>query len=369
MPAPIRVAQWATGAIGRTCLRAVLDAPEFELVGLLVYSDDKAGLDAGDIARRPRTGVRATTEVAELLETPADVVIHTPRIQVPYSRHDDDICRLLRSGKNVITTAGHHYPAAHGPEREHMFRDAAEAGGATLFGTGVSPGVIGERITLALTSAVLDLDAVSITEVVDTRGMRAPDFVFDVMGMGRRPEDFVSAAFGAETEHQLAALYRDLFSETLAFIADELGIADYRLVADHEVLAALTDLDVAAGPIAAGTVASTCWRWHVVAGGRRLVTLAINWTMEPDRPEYRDAPHWRIRISGRPNIDVAIDIDVTPDPSRATYAGQFMTVGPVIQAIPEVVAAPPGILRVGTFTTRRRGSDLARRTVTTNQED
>ncbi|MBL8629538.1 MAG: hypothetical protein JNM81_07910, partial [Rhodospirillaceae bacterium] len=60
-----RVIQWATGSIGKTCLRAIIDHPDLELAGLYVYSDRKAGQDAGDIARRPKTGIIATKSVDE----------------------------------------------------------------------------------------------------------------------------------------------------------------------------------------------------------------------------------------------------------------------------------------------------------------
>lgn len=67
MSDPIRVAQWATGAIGKTALRGIIDRPDLELVGLYVYSDAKAGRDAGDIARRAPTGVIATRDVDEII--------------------------------------------------------------------------------------------------------------------------------------------------------------------------------------------------------------------------------------------------------------------------------------------------------------
>ena len=35
MSDPIRVAQWATGAIGKTALRGIIDRPDLELVGPL----------------------------------------------------------------------------------------------------------------------------------------------------------------------------------------------------------------------------------------------------------------------------------------------------------------------------------------------
>ena len=55
-----RVIQWATGAMGKTCLRAILDHPDLELAGLYVHSDRKVGRDAGEIARRQTTGILAT---------------------------------------------------------------------------------------------------------------------------------------------------------------------------------------------------------------------------------------------------------------------------------------------------------------------
>src|SRR3954454_22084061 len=182
-----RVISWATGSIGKTCLRAVLDSPECELVGLYVYGEGKAGKDAGAIARRPLTGVIATRDIEEILALDADVVIHSPRLQLPYELHDDDICRLLRSGKNVITTARNHSPAAHGADRAALFTRACADGGTTLFGVGVSPGVIGERLALALTRVAVRLDRVEIDEVLDARAMPDPDFVFNVMGMGADP--------------------------------------------------------------------------------------------------------------------------------------------------------------------------------------
>ena len=179
-----RVVQWATGAVGKTCLRAVLDHPDLSLAGVYVYSDRKAGRDAGAIARYPDTGIIATREIGEILALDADVVIHTARLQLPYTQHDSDICALLRSGKNVITTAGQHYPAAHGPARLAMFDEAARAGGVTLYGTGMNPGYVLERLVLGLTGVCTDVRRIEVVELLNAASMPDPDFVFTVMGMG-----------------------------------------------------------------------------------------------------------------------------------------------------------------------------------------
>ena len=89
-----RVIQWATGSMGKACLRAVINHPDLDLVGVRVYAKSKEGMDAGDIARCGPTGVKATSRMDEILTLDADVVLHCPRIQPPYTHHNQDICRL-----------------------------------------------------------------------------------------------------------------------------------------------------------------------------------------------------------------------------------------------------------------------------------
>ena len=43
-----RVIQFATGNVGTLALRAIIEHPDLELVGLWVHSPDKAGRDAGE---------------------------------------------------------------------------------------------------------------------------------------------------------------------------------------------------------------------------------------------------------------------------------------------------------------------------------
>src|SRR4051794_5502350 len=108
-----RVIQWATGAMGTDMLRQVIDHPDLELVGVRVYSDEKHGVDAGDLADRPRTGVKATNDPQAVFDLDAAVVLHTPLYVFERGPADDDVLALLRSGKNVISnTTGFFWPPA-----------------------------------------------------------------------------------------------------------------------------------------------------------------------------------------------------------------------------------------------------------------
>ena len=52
-----KVIQWATGVVGKAALTGIIRHPRLELAGVRVYSEEKEGVDAGDLAGLPATGV------------------------------------------------------------------------------------------------------------------------------------------------------------------------------------------------------------------------------------------------------------------------------------------------------------------------
>lgn len=331
-----RVIQWATGAMGRTALRRIIDHPDLELAGVFVFSEAKAGRDAGELARRPPTGVIATNDIEEILAIQADVVIHTPRITSPYDAQNADVIRLLASGKNVISTAGFHWPQGHGPAYAGPLLAAAKAGGSTLAGLGVNPGAIVERIALTATGLCAEFERLTVRETVDASHMTSRAFVFDMMGFGQDP------AQGDITTGPLAAMYSELFGEVLAFSAHALGRTVERIEPDHRLTLAPRDIVIAAGQIAEGHVAATEWRWRAVFAGGGEMWLSILWTSDPALHGETPTGHWLVEIEGRPNIRLTLDIqegDPTAPPARALTDA---TMAVALRGIPDVCAAPAG---------------------------
>ncbi len=72
----IRVIQWSTGNIGTHALRAIIQHPEMELVGLWVHGADKQGKDAGVLAGLAPCSILATNDADVLLALDADVVCY-----------------------------------------------------------------------------------------------------------------------------------------------------------------------------------------------------------------------------------------------------------------------------------------------------
>lgn len=334
-----RVVQWATGSMGKTCLRAVLDSPDCELVGLFVYNPAKAGVDAGEIARRPATGVLATSSIDEILALDADVVLHCPMLASPYDGHDGDVKRLLESGKNVISINNYFHPWALGEAYAQVLEASARKGGATLAGVGVNPGWAAEKVAAAVAGVSLRLDHVATTEVIDCSGIPNAAYVFGALGMGADPA-------GLDLKDgRLARTFTDMYAQSVAALAGKLGIELDAVESDHAVTLADQDLDVRAGVVRAGTVAATTWRVHGLAAGVRRITHAVNWVMDMSLPAFAGKPHWEIELTGLPGVRLSMDLTETNEPGVRTKPEQYAVAGMVMAAIPKVVAAPPGIWR------------------------
>lgn len=333
----IRVIQWASGSMGRTAMRMVIDHPEMDLVGTLIYSGKKRGIDVGEIAKRPPTGVLATDDIDEIIKTDADVVIHMPRITLPYDALVPNVIRLLESGKNVISTAGFHWPDAHGESYAGPLRAAAIKGNATLAGVGVNPGMVAERLVMTASAMSVDMDRIEIFETVDASAMASPEFVFGLMGLGSDPAD------KDIRQGPLSDLYGALFSEVLYFCADHFGSQISAIEPDHQLTIAPRDIAVAAGTIAKGTVAATEWRWTAHLENGTELLLSIIWTADRNLHDNDRQGHWIMNIKGRPDIKMTLDIsesDPSKPPSRALTDAVCAV---AINAIPQVIAAPAGL--------------------------
>src|ERR1700735_30800 len=140
----LRVVQGATGNIGARSLRGVIEHPELTLAGVYVTSAAKAGKDAGDLCGLPATGVTATNDIDEILALKPDCVLY-----MPAACNVDEVCALLASGANVVTTRGEfHHPDSIDTAVRARVEAACQAGGTSIHSTGSSPGFISEALPI-----------------------------------------------------------------------------------------------------------------------------------------------------------------------------------------------------------------------------
>ncbi|MCC5870021.1 MAG: dihydrodipicolinate reductase [Gammaproteobacteria bacterium] len=326
--------------MGKTCLRSVIDHPDLDLVGLYVHDERKAGADAGEIARRPLTGVQATRSIDEILAIDADIVLHCPLLQFPYDAHDDDVCRLLESGKNVISINNYFHPQSLGADYAARLEESCKRGHSTLAGTGINPGMIAERLAVVASGLILELDSIACREVYDCIDMPNPDYVFGILGMGSPPEK-VDLADGP-----LARMFTDMFRQCVGALGARLDIPLTAIEPAHEVVAAPQDIRARAGTIKAGTVAATKWQVHGLVNSRRVITHSVSWVMGRGLPGYEEFRHWHLELRGKPGLDIHMDLVEPENTGVKTAAVQYGVAAMVTQAIAHVIAAPPGLWEV-----------------------
>jgi hypothetical protein len=326
-----RVVQWATGNIGLRALRAVIEHPRFDLVGLWVNSDAKAGRDAGQLCDVGDTGVIATRDVAKILSLAADCVLYMPQ-----GCDVDVLCRLLASGTNVVTTRGEfHRPASMDPAVRARIEEACRGGSTSIHSTGSSPGFISEALPLVLTSLERRLDCLTIEESADLSSRNSPELLFRLMGFGADVAAFDPRLLA---QHGVAS-----FGASLRLLADALSLPLDAVEGTAEVAACRQPTTIAAGTIAAGRMAAQRFEVTGVRDGRPLLRFRATWYCASDlEPAWnlRDTG-WHVLVEGDTPLDVAISFPVSPDRYAAVSPG--FTAHRAVNAVPFVCAAEPGI--------------------------
>jgi hypothetical protein len=330
----IRVVQWGSGNVGRQSMAAVAVRSDMELVGLLVTNPGKVGVDIGSLAGIDPLGVVATDDVDEIVALDADVVLHMP---LPSLVHGDDpdadmtnFCRLLASGKHVVTTVGYMYPAVYGPEVMDRLDAACREGGSAFHGTGANPGWFGDLLPLLLSGLSLHIDQIAVTEISNFQFYPSPEIMFDMMNFGCTPEEFEAKA----VRHR--GWLDGLFTEAVQMVADGVGAPVDEVTSDMTTWLTDKDLPTAAGDVAAGTVAGQRYMWSAIVNGQPFVTQETVWRMHADAAPDWPRGDWSITVSGNPDMHISL-----PHSWNRNVLGS--TGAHAINAVPYLMEAGAGV--------------------------
>lgn len=327
----LRVVQWATGNIGMRAMRAVIEHPQLDLVGLYVYSDSKAGHDAGELCGLAPIGVKATRSIDDIIALKADCVLYMPQ-QI----NADDLCKLLESGSNVVTTRTEfHLASGVEPALRQRIEAACRRGNSSLHSTGSSPGFITEAIPLALLSIQRRLDHLHISEFADCSSRNSPEMIFQIMGFGNAPHPQAEAGRVHHIKHA--------FGPSLQMVAESLGLSFDAIEGSGDVAFARKDTVIAAGTVKAGTVAALRTTVSGMSKGKPLVTFTAYWfvTEDIDKDWKLRGDGWRVSVEGDAPLELDLKFTVAPELKAATTPGY--TAHRAVNAVAYVCAAAPGI--------------------------
>ena len=329
-----RVIQWATGSIGKISIRHFLENPSFELVGVYVTSTDKAGVDAGTLADIAPIGLAATNDIDAVLALDADCVNYAPLYA-----DVDEMTRILRSGKSIVTPAGFVYPWALGSDIADKLDAACRDGKVSVFGGGIHPGFSGDLLPLTIARLCSRVDQITVQEVADLAPHPSHVMNFDGLGFGRDPDD------ARANPSPLIHTMENIFRESMMLLAAGLGVEVERTTTEFDVAVAKRDLVVRSGEIARGTVAGMRHEWITWSNGKPVIVFRSFWKMDDDLD-----PNWgygtikyTVGIKGLPSMKVSLEPTSTHPTGDEGYWGRIWTAMNAINAIPAVCDAVPGI--------------------------
>lgn len=314
------VVLYGLGAIGIRTAEAVLARNDLEVVGAVDIDPSKTGKDVGEVIGGDRIGVSVTDDPVALFKAVStEVVLHTTSSFFPdiYAQMEG----IVNAGVDVVSSTEElSYPGLQNPELAVKLDALARAKGATVFGTGVNPGFVMDVLPLVMTGVCQEVTNVQVERVVNASTRRGP--LQRKIGSGMTKEEFEDLARGGRMGHVGLV-------ESVALIANGLGwdidaveeilepvIAPKQIVTEH--------VQVEPGQVAG--IHQCAWS---VEGDKKRITLELQMYLDAEDP------HDGVVLEGTPPIHLRIENGT---------AGDFATVATLINAIPRVLAAPPGLL-------------------------
>jgi len=311
---PITVAQYGIGPIGAEIARLLLTKPWIKVVAAVDIDPNKIGKDLGEVIGLGRTtGVIVTAE----LQTRAEVVCHSTgsRLREVAAQLRD----LLDRGSHVVSTCEELSFPLDEAVREEL-QQVARRRNVTLLGTGVNPGFVMDKLPLTVTAVCQEIKAVEIIRIQNASTRREP--LQRKVGAGMTPDEFRAAVASGTIKHMG-------LKESLMLVGNGLGV-EFERVSDEKIEPIIAEREVVTQylRVAPGQVAGV----HQTIDGRGRINVSLELRMYVGA---EDIAADKVIVHGVPDVEMTIKGGVHGD--RATAAM-------VVNAIPRVINARPGVL-------------------------
>ncbi len=337
---PLRVAVWGTGNAGMPALRQVIRHPLLKLVGVIVHSDTKAGIDAGELAGLESCGVTTTQAIDSVLDLAPDCVVYCATADLRPMEARNDFVKVLERGINIVSTSivPLVYPPAAHPGLVAKLEAACERGNATCFTSGIDPGFANDIFPLVLSGVCERVDSIRVSEILNYDTYDQATVLFDTMGFGQ-PLDATPLMYmpGALTFAWGPVVHK---------LAAGCGIEVDRINEVVEKRPAPRDLVGPVGTVEAGTQGAVRFEIQgIVDGEPRIVVEHVTRMaddLEPDWPQPPGHGGYRVVVEGSPSY--TLELQMMGEDGDHNTGGLVATAARVVNAIPAVVSAPAGLI-------------------------
>ncbi|MFQ5875493.1 MAG: dihydrodipicolinate reductase, partial [Dehalococcoidia bacterium] len=231
------------------------------------------------------------------------------------------IRQVLKHGVGVISTCEElAYPFYRHPQLSEEIDHFAQEHGATVLGTGVNPGFVMDKLVFTLMAACRRVEGVHVRREVNAALRREP--LQRKVGAGLRRDQF--DALVAEGKIRHVGL-----PESAAMIAHVLGLEPTDITETIDAVIADQEITTPFLTVKKGDVAGVEQVAGVMVGGEERITLELR--MYVGAKAAADT----IYIQGEPEIHMTIPGGIHGDVATAAI---------VVNAIPAVLSAKPGLI-------------------------
>ena len=316
----IRVMHVGLGPIGSAVLKQLAGRRGFKVVGGVDVDPAKVGRDLGDVAGlSQRLGIKVSADIGKAIKsTKPDVVVLSTSSSIKQVL--PQLEAILKAKKPVVTTTEElSYPGYTHIRQARLIHALAKKAKVAVLSTGVNPGFVMDALPIAMTAVCDRVDRIVVNRIQDARMRRLP--FQQKIGAGLTTEQFQKKVRDGSVRHVG-------FTESIAMIADALGWTLDRITDSVEPKLASVTTSSEFLAVDPGYVCGI-----VQDGvGYRKGEPAIRLHMEA----YLGAPdpYDSIEIDGSPRLAVKV---------VGGIHGDVATTAIVINSIPKVLAAAPGL--------------------------
>jgi hypothetical protein len=318
--ATIRVAFVGLGPIGCGVVRQVAGRKGFKIVAAVDVDPKKAGKDLGEVAGLGRAlRVKVGADLVKTLKAAMpDVVAHCTSSSLKKVTPELEALVKLRLPV-VSTTEELSYPWRSQRALARRIDAAARKAKVAVLGTGVNPGFAMDSLPIMLSSICESVTAVRVDRVQDARIRRLP--CQKTIGSGLTPAQFDELVKAGTVRHVG-------LTESVSMIADAMGFKVDRIT--DVIGPKLAEAPVASDflSVETGQVCGIIQDGTGYAKGEPVVTLHMEAYL--GAPETYD----EVRLEGSPGLKVR---------AIGGYHGDIATAAIVVNSLPKVVAATPGL--------------------------
>lgn len=318
MTSPIRAVQLGCGPIGCRIAKLAASKSAIEVIGAIDLTH--AGRSLGEVADADTLAGITISDDAQttLQQTKPDVVLHATGSS--FEHEIPQLEQALSFGSDVVSTCEElSYPFFHQPELSKKLDALAVQSGATVLATGVNPGFLMDTWPIFMTGLCQQVNAVVGVRLQNAAHRRLP--FQKKIGAGLSIEEFQRRVDTGQIRHVG-------LPESVAMIAAGLQWKLDDVIETIKPVTAEQELRSDALVVAKGQAAGVKQVARGVVAGEDAITLEFCAFIGAE------GSYDSVYLKGVPDLEVVINGGVH---------GDLATASAVVNAIPRVVAAPPGL--------------------------